>query len=388
MDQVDGGFFRPDDYFEVSSEYFDPGKSYFRPAAADDGTVVFPDDVLKRAINPRSYIPYTNDEFGLGEELRAAVVDILEAEGEKELSLSSITIAPSITSACINLIFYLRSREINRVLLETPCYYGTKFQLASVGFDTKLIPTFASEGFQIPKRYHRQVQCVYWVTQPRISIGIDQVTSRLLELCAWLDEYDSLLVVDEATELKTPPLFARKEFDAFRNRIIRLKSLFKPLAINGQRFAFMIHPPRMAEALKKFVWIAHGGIDRFSSEHVFWARENVGEYNRLKAATLAQCTETALQLQRSLRNSPISLPDYENGYTTAFHLPLSALSGRVPGNERQELICICERLGVFPTLGASMYFADEAGNEQIRINLLSDKDQLIQFASALSAALR
>lgn len=392
MDRETDSEFRADDYFDVIERHFSDGGNYFRPASADNDLVIVPKTLAQSGIVARDLASYNNDDAGLGPNARLALVDVLRGLGETGQSMEGITLAPSITSASLNVIFWLISQGFRHVSLETPCYYGTLFQLRQVGLRVSLLPTYFEENYSIPPSARESPGTVYWMTQPRISLAIDQEIETLLDICRSLERNRSLLVMDEATELKRLALLSRPEFDPYRPFIIRLRSLFKPLAINGQRLAYIQHSDAISGSLKRLVWISHGGLGRHSIETVFWVQRNIKEYLGLREIVLSQCRAQAKSIATALLASSVAMPKYENGYTTSLSFPLAVLSGKggplAQPRARERLLEILKSLRVLPTLGASMYFANRDDREQIRLNLLAKREPLLSFCYDLSTHFR
>lgn len=378
-----------DDFFEIRKKYFSTKKTYFAPSSAQENTIPVLSMLSSYNIDKEQLVPYQNDEAGLGLEARRAICGILQAEGEV-FTPNEVTISPSITSASINVLYFLMSRGINKILLETPCYYATKFQIESFGLDLEMIPTYEKDRFEWNLDINKMQDTAIWVTQPRISLGLNQSITRLNEICCNLMSKNCFLVVDEATELQVPAIMANRLFNSHRQRIIRLRGLLKPFAINGPRIAFILHGDDIAEELKKFVWISHGGIDRFSVNTILDFSHKSDHYVFMKKCAFEQIFDNARRINQLLHNHPVKTVTYENGYTSALILPLnrSAMSKIIYLDKREKLINFVERLGVFPTLGPSMYFSYDGKHEFLRINYLTDIVKLSNFVSRLPSFFR
>jgi histidinol-phosphate/aromatic aminotransferase/cobyric acid decarboxylase-like protein len=386
---VDIAPFLWDDYFQIRSKYFSAKRRYFIPSSADANSIRALSELSDQYVANDEMISYQNDEAGMGLEVREAISCVLKAEGET-FSTNEITISPSITSSSINVIHFLLSRGIKKIFLETPCYYATKFQIEAFAIDLHLIPTYRKNFFKWEIHEYNINDSAIWITQPRISLGMDQELEILLNLCNELHSKNSYLIIDEATELKVPSVLSNPAFVPFRSRIIRLRGLLKPFAINGPRISFALHGEDIAQDFKKFVWISHGGLDRFSVNTALEIGEKAAEYVAMKKRTHEQIFINYKNFRRCILHGQIQILPYENGYTSALILPFSniPLSKKEYASKRNNLIRFIRDNDVFPTLGASMYFAYDGLNEYMRLNYLTNVDNLSIFLIKLNSFFR
>lgn len=376
---MDNYYFLTDDYFEIYNKHFAKNKSYFNPATIAHETRNLTQPVSTINASTSCILKYHNDDTDSGNEARERLALHYSTSDNQEITSTELTLSPSITSASLIVIQFLRESGIQEVWLESPCYYATYFQLKSFGISVNLIPTYQEDDFVWDiKQLPVNKKIAVWITQPIISLAINQTESMLLEVCDRLLISDSYLVVDEAAELQVPPLLSRKSFDQYRRLIIRLRSMSKPVGINGVRLCVIHHNYANAKEIKKWTWTFQGGIDAYSMGYILQLTHTESHYKSMLLSTKSQAEECYKRLKNITQDSDLELPVYENGYTASFSVQLSntKLSKRIFYKRRLQLIMDLEKMKVFPTLSSSMYFAFDGLHERIRVNYLSNPNKL------------
>lgn len=362
-------YIREDDFLDLQRKFCSTGRTYFNPAHAVEDEVN--DCQIFLETDTRSYKSYNNDSTGSGIKAREKIKNILFYCDNIEINLSNITITPSITTSSLLVMKALKELGVSRIWLETPCYYATIFQAKSLDIKVDFIPTFKDMDFEwkIPDAKKGDV---VWLTQPRISLCKNQSKSRLQKLVSASREEGFYIVLDEATELELPSL-ASEIISNQMDNVIRLKGIYKPLCINGPRISYILHGPAFGDELKKWIWTFFGGIDNYSINSLPSNEEEIVIYASLLKGTHERVRRNFDLLSTSILGSRYSLPIYENGYTTCISTILSA-KGIIKEFEAERSLLIKDLMNqqIFPTLGASMYFAYDAKHEFIRINLLTD----------------
>lgn len=378
--------FLNDDFFDITRGFFNQAQRYFNPALISPESRNFPDKFLPSNITDVDFRPYHNDSTKSGELVRSSLAKTLSFIDQGVIDSEEITLSPTITTASLIVIRFLQEYGVEEVWLETPCYYATLFQIIGSQLQCRTIPSYVKNEFQwrIEEIDWSRKNAV-WITHPRISLGLRQEKNFLLELCNKAMANDSFVIVDEATELKMPSLLSGVEFKPYNKHIIRLRGVFKPLGLNGPRIAMLLHSPYHSSEIKKWVWTYQGGLDGFSMELANRVVEHKSSYQILFEATQEEAISNWNMIRRLSQHTRVSIPEYNDGYTSALILKLSnyPLDRKKFFNIRNILVQEIEKIGVFPTLGSSMYFAYDGIHEFIRINLLSNARELNLFVGRL-----
>lgn len=378
--------FLNDDYFSIIKAYFDPKKIYFNPAQIAAKSRDFPAAFLPQQISQEYLQSYHNDSTPTGLEVRKILAEVMSEMDGNNISPDKVTLCPTITAGSAIVLSFLKEQGVNQVWLETPCYYATLFQMKNMGIKYRLIPTYAARGYSWNISAGELVEGdAVWLTHPRISIGSAQPREFLIGLCKKLQEKKGYVIVDEATELATPSLLSDDCFKRYESTIIRLRGVFKPLGLNGPRISMMLHSREHIENIKKWVWIFQGGLDCFSMSLAKEILKNIKTYKALFARTREDASTNFLTLRRLVRDTSLILPNYEDGYTSSLTIPLLPQPKSIKEfyDARNTLIQTFEKLDVFPTLGASMYFAHDEINEHLRLNYLGDIRSTSSFISKI-----
>ncbi len=384
------GTFLEDDYFEVEKQFFNKQEELLKLSSLDHNYVSTIDNINVGTPKYSELIDYHNDEAGLGEKTKNSILEILRYEGEQVNCTSQITISPSITSASINVINFLMEVGIKNAVVETPCYYATKYQLEKSQIRTKLVPSFLSGDFQWEPSNFRIKKCVYWLTQPRISLTKNQNIEAINKILSYLEADDSYLVIDEATELISPSYLNDKLEIESNPRVIRMRGLLKQFGINGLRLSYLLHSKSISQELKKSVWLSHGGIDCFSANNAINMAKLPSMFVEMKELTLKQVMKLHKRINAILIDSPIKILDLDNGYTACLVIPLSRklLELEEYMKKRIILIEILHHCNILPTLSASMFFAFDGKNEFVRLNYLNDPVVITKAILQLSSVFR
>lgn len=371
---------REDDFIPIYEKFTESGKSFFNPAHAIESTI---NDVhYISQTNIGLYKSYNNDTTKTGDIAKLRVTNMLKCIDNVRIPVENITLTPSITSSSIITLKALKEKGVNRVWLETPCYYATIFQAKSLNIDVSFIPSWFDNDFQWQVPDIKKNEAV-WVTQPRISLCKNQEEARLRTLINMSDIHGVYLIIDEATELGIPSL-ATKLIPKLSDRIIRLKGIYKPICINGPRIAYILHGESFGKEIKKWIWTFFGGIDNFSLNSLPSDENEINIYTGMIEATHSQCKKNYMTLKTHSLGTQFTLPQYENGYTTVLIITLSEKGCPIEfENNRQLLIEKLMHIELLPTFGASMYFANDNKHEYIRVNLLTDISKLLHIISKI-----
>lgn len=367
--------FMRDDFFDISARLAEKTDKPINLVTADHTKVEVPNFPFTANEEKERLVAYANNDAGAGLKARQQIVDIIDSKRAfGDIDINNITLAPSITSASMNVLLALSQIGVTSIGLATPCYYATKFQIERVGLQPVLLPTYRSQNFDLSLSNDLSTFDVLWITHPIISLTKD---FGLNALPAWFEQNRSgkrkIIVVDEAVDLKPPHVMNVEEFSKYDIEIIRLRSFFKQLSINGQRLSYIVSSKIFSKILSNETWIAHGGVDQFSLSTLGWVLENSGQYDELSGLMLSNCEREYRALHNLLTGSNISIPNYQNGYITSLEIDMRAWrSYQNFGHSaaREDLIEYLLSIDVLPTLAPSMYFAHDDGVERLRLGFL------------------
>lgn len=385
--------FRPDDFYEIYKYIKIKNEINHNLVSPDTEKIQIPDDITKPRISKKNIVDYNNNYIGSGPNLREMIANRMNFHSAfGNLSADCITLAPSITSASINIIIALLNMGVASVGLATPCYYATKFQLEH--FNIKkilLIPSYSQLDYNL-NFDSKSLNCeVIWLTHPIISLTKDFFFKQLEQWINHATNKKRYLVIDEAVDCKSPTALNTDRYKSRNVEVIRIRSFLKQLSINGQRLAFIIASEDISNEISKESWISHGGIDIFSIESALWAIKNARAHEELCRLMLERCDDERTKIAKLLHGTCMSIPKYQNGYIS--HIKIDMTNWNVyktEGHEpsRQKLIDSFATIGLLPTLSPSMYFAHENGTERLRLNYLGSSIKrekvLLKLISQLS----
>lgn len=383
---MDEAMFLPDDFDRINKKYFyklrdtnevysDPSFWYanYSKAALDFGY----SEIAK----------YRSDfHTGLKEE-KPTLVNLLSRWDLTNYTFEDITICSSATAASLIVLSYLKyEKGVNRVYFETPCYFGSYNQSAYLQIESNLVPTFFENDFEmnLETDFGNQPK-VFWITQPRFGMGKNYNTDTITSLVKKLKKND-FLVVDEATEQLFPSHL--KEYN-FQNdpRIIKIRSPFKGMGINGPRLSCIIHGQEARKPIQNILENIQGSIDTFSLQ---FAHELFSDQEKY-VSMLNTANQQVIQLFNKLKvwtaASFIAPLHLDNGYIGAIGLTYQDLSHGYR-KRREELLKYCALNRMPVILGSNLKFAKDEKREFIRINyfntakdLKNSIDVLLRFGS-------
>ncbi len=367
--------FMRDDFFDISARLAEKTDKPISLVAADHTKVEVPDFPFTAIEGKKGLVDYANNDTRVGRRARQQIVEIIGRERVfGNIDIHNITLAPSITSASMNVLLTLSQLGVTSIGLATPCYYATKFQIERIGLQPVLLPTYTRQDFNLASSNDLSVFDVLWITHPIISLTKDFAFDQF---SAWLEQNQGhkrkIIVIDEAVDCKQPHVMNVEDF--FKNdiEIIRLRSFFKQFCINGQRLSYIVSSKSLAEILSHETWVAHGGVDQFSLSTLKWVLDNPDKYDNLSGLMLTNCARECRALQNMLAGTNIRIPDYQNGYITSLEIDMRAWKSYQNAGHaaaRKELIDYLLNINVLPTLAPSMYFAHDDGIERLRLGFL------------------
>ena len=375
--------FKKDDFFEINKKYFskiiNDENDYLHPSGFLDTDIKTIDSLQNITINKSNFIEYHNDSTSNILEYKSIIKSLFDNWDNNNYSLDELTICHSVTIGSIVVLDYLYKKEIKNIIFETPVYYATLIQAEQMNFNIYKIPSYYDDDFINSLKIEEKEAKVYWITQPRISLGSNQDIRYIKSIINELREID-YLVIDEATELS---FHSHLSFTSqYKNKnIIKIRSIFKGMGLNGPRISTIIHPKKMKNDLNLSLWIYQGGLDIFSLELLKKTCSNINYYKTILESSLNQVMETKKVLKRHLLGSNMELSNMENGYIGT--LIFNYNNDKTYEENRKLLLSLFSKNRLVVTLSASMNFAFDEKREYIRLNYYINQEHLVESISVL-----
>ncbi len=284
-----------------------------------------------------------------------------------EIGCNELTLCTSATIASLIVLSFLKQKGIRKIVFETPCYFASIHQAKLLGFETILIPTYYKDNYNliIPEELLMDsMSKAIWVTQPKFAIGSNQSSLNIKELYSKLSNRD-FLVIDEANEHMFPSvLHELKSRDMYN--LVKFRSLFKPLGLNGPRISCIFHNSIYRQSFQDIMDIMQGGIDYKSISLATDLYNNPPKLKTLLDIVHEQIMELRYQSENLCRYTRLEISPIENGYLSSVHIHFK--SDTPHELQREDLLNFCHQAKLPIILGSSMYYAVEPYIEHIRLN--------------------
>jgi 2-aminoadipate transaminase len=253
------------------------------------------------------------------------------------------------------------------VIAEAPTFAGSLNTLRRHGPEILDVPvdgegimtTAVRQRLETLRRQGRRCKLIYTIVNFQNPAGPSQSLRRRHELIGLADEYDTLILEDDAYgELRfegetLPPLFALDH----GGRVIRAGTLSKILGA-GVRLGWLCAPRAMIPAFQSFLF--GGGVNPFMSRvATYYLREHLDAHVRLLIDVYRAKRDAMLAgLDELLAGSEASLARPEGGFFLWLQLPRGVDQGR--------LAALAGDAGVQYTPGP-VFYANGGGEEFIRL---------------------
>lgn len=374
--------FQKDDFFEINKKYFDKiindKSDYLHPSGFLNTDISAVEKFRDITISKENFVEYHNDSTPNVIPYKSVIQNLFNHWDNYSYQMDELTICHSVTIGSIAVLDYLYKQNVRDILFETPSYYATIMQAEKMNFNITKIPSYYDDNFISSLQIKTDTPKVYWITQPRISLGTNQDSNYIEDIVNNLREID-YLVIDEATELMFPSHLAFTT--KYKNKnIIKMRSVFKGIGLNGPRISTIIHPKNMKNDLNLSLWIYQGGLDIFSLELVKKVCK-VDYFKTILYTSLNQIKETKEILRKHLFSSNIELSNIQNGYIGT--LIFNYKNDNEYKYNRELLLSLLSQNRIVVTLGASMNFALDEKREYIRLNYYINQEQLVKSISII-----
>lgn len=360
-------YFAIDDFDEIYENYF-KGISMWEALDAD---VSYWYNITSKAIDIlqiEGNAQYYRSDYskGLSKEKEKILYGLSQWESF-DIHPTECTLCTSATMASLIVLTFLKRIGIQQIIFETPCYFASLIQAKLLGFEIILIPTYYSDHYSLKIRediFSNNKKKSIWLSQPRFALGINQNANYISDLYKHITNND-FIIIDEANEHIFPsPLRSLQPHSM--SRIIRFKSLFKPLGLNGPRISCIFHNREYRSLFQDAMDVMQGGIDYNS---IALAVDLYSHPNILSCA-LERVHRQIIDLKQKAEIitqwSNIELSPLENGYLGALHIHYN--NDLTIEQNRHKLLTFCKKIEMPVILGASMYYATEPNIEHIRLN--------------------
>ena len=319
---------------------------------------------------------YLDEGDALGT-LKTDIVYLLSGWERREVSVSEVTIAPSVSSANLQVLIALARRGVRTVIFETPAYAVTINQAVQAAFNVVLLPTYQADGFRCAvssELAESSSPCALWLTQPRMSLGYDQSVDDVITMIDAVGP-SNYVVIDEATEQRYPSHLHLILPERYPN-VIRTRGITKGLGLNGLRVACTIHHGALRDAMESTQDLTGISLDYFSLQAAATIARDGDRFSRMLTAANAQTVALRRHLDRLTHGSLIRPSPLVNGY-------IGSLFFRIPSRAtydsfRTRLLMHCRNEGTFAMLGNSMRFAFDPTYEFIRVNYFNRESHVVR----------
>jgi histidinol-phosphate/aromatic aminotransferase/cobyric acid decarboxylase-like protein len=310
------------------------------------------------------------------------LVEAFSKWDEQNYQYDEITICSSATSASLIILAYLKNTYgTSHVYFETPCYFASLSQAEMLGYKVERLATHLEDGFllnstQIPHSGPK----VLWLTQPRYGLGQHQEKRLLEEYLKTLGKND-FIVLDEAADNTYPTWLS--DFNFSRDpRILKIRSPFKGVGINGPRISAILHASQYRKSIEIHLEKLQGSIDVNSLEFGLKVMGNEQLYRSLLENSNEQILKVNKKLHVQSLGSGLILSEMQSGYIGSVAVPYEDPSNRTY-QKREGLLAFCAEHRMPVILGANLNFATNAAYEFIRLSYFNHEDVLRRAISIL-----
>ena len=270
--------FESDNFDEILEKYF----SDFSIYDMLDSDVSYWHNVSSKAlnvlpINKQSQFYKSDYQKGLGESKEKILFGLSKWENYN-ISYNECTLCTSATMASLISLVFLKRKGIKKIIFETPSYFASIIQAQLLDFEVILVPTYFQNNykFDLPIKYlNDKTAKAIWLSQPRFALGKNQSVNEIINLYSQLKK-DDFLVIDEANEHLFPSIINEINPTTY-SKIIKFRSLFKPLGLNGPRISCIFH-----NSLYRGMFEDAMDISKHSVNHVFLSPTSIINFTSKK----------------------------------------------------------------------------------------------------------
>jgi histidinol-phosphate/aromatic aminotransferase/cobyric acid decarboxylase-like protein len=380
-------FFRRNDFDLVYYDFFeavwDSGDVYADPSGWNDtgstAASLLPVIRVNEAALGRYYL---DEDKNLGS-LKEQILQLVEFWEKKPLNWNEMTLYNSVSTATAAVLVALKRLGARTVVFETPAYGVTVNQARHSGYKVVLIPTYYRDNFALPLQHvvmRRPHPVVFWLTQPRMSLGLNQEDGVVEKLLNELTPND-FIVIDEATEQRCPSVLSSLPKDV---RVLRIRGLLKPLGLNGLRLACVLHSDTLRVCLENAQDVIGASLDLYSLQTAAELSQKKELFFKMLSVANTQVTELRRKAEFFALGSEVRLSRLVNGYMGSVFVPFKGGKRKYRENRTRLLeYCRSQRMPVI--LGSNMLYAFDPEWEQVRLNYFSREHHILRAMEVLTA---
>lgn len=361
--------FENDDYSELNIKFFKALRENADMAADPSGWIDTFSNVAKIYKSfDQSVQGYTIDLYNQLNNKKKYIRDLFSEWDIYSYSHDNITLCHSTTVGSAIVLAFLVSKGVKTIISETPNYFATYYQAKTMSFDIIRVPTYYDSDFRLiigEKLVKENSPCAVWLTQPRTALGINQEPATVMKLLELLSEKD-FLIVDEATEQFFPSILSSFNPEKFP-KIIKIRSMFKALGVNGIRLACILHHSSFRSAISGEMEIFLGALDVNSLHHAVELAKDISRFRLLLSIANQQVISLREKAEKLLRGTHCALSKIENGYIGSLIIKFPEKKYN-HSHYRTKLIEYCAGNKVPVILGAAMGFPRHEYFEFVRLN--------------------
>ncbi len=365
-------YFDKDEYPELNRQFFLPLRESGDISADPSGWTDTHSNVDIYSPFKQEIQNYYSDFYSQLNPLKNKLLPLFSEWDDISLLPENITLCHSATVGSAITLAFLKAKGIKNVILETPNYFATYYQAEILGLNIVRIPTYHEQGYwlniskEIIKCYS---PCAIFLTQPRTALGINQETTDLLKLSAMLNPND-FIIIDEATEQMFPSKLYDFNFNNFEN-VIKIRSVFKGMGVNGVRIAYIIHHTRHRALIAEEMEVMQGALDIHSLKMAIEIAADIPRFKQLLYIANSQVIDLRKKAQNHIIGSNCHLSQITNGY-------IGSVAVRLSGeNEKREFVEYCARKKMPIIIGSSMGFPKHNELEFVRLNYFNRERHIL-----------
>ena len=385
MNKTKSEAFENDDYSELNVKFFKVLRENADMVADPSGWT----DTFSNVANiypafHKSLQGYTIDLYNQLTEKKNCLKDLLSEWDSCSYSNDNITLCHSTTVGSAIVLAFLISKGIKKIITETPNYFATYYQAETMSINIIRVPTYYDSNFILnieEKLIEQTSPCAVWLTQPRTALGFNQDPSNVMKILNLLTEKD-FLVIDEATEQFFPSILSSLNPEKFP-KVIKIRSMFKGLGINGIRLAFILHHTSFRPAISGEMEIFLGALDVHSLNHAVELAKDISKFRLLLSVANQQVISLREKAGKQIKGTNCELSRIENGYIGSLMLRFRK-NNHDHTYYRTKFIEYCAREKVPVILGAAMGFPRHEYMEFVRLNYFNRDYNILEGVKIIS----
>jgi histidinol-phosphate/aromatic aminotransferase/cobyric acid decarboxylase-like protein len=360
--------FEEDDYTELNAKFFKALRESKDIIADPSGWT----DTYSNVGNvyPQFNKPIQEYHTDLYNQLNPKKKVLLELASEWDAcdySFENITLCHSTTVGSVIVLAHLVTKGIKTIIAETPNYFATYYQAETMGIQTVRMPTYYDENFGLKIDYdqiRKYSPFAMWLTQPRTALGTNQNPEEVKSIIEKMSPED-ILVVDEATEQYFPTVLASINPQQFPN-VIKLRSFFKGLGVNGIRLSYIIHHHSLRHSISAEMEIFLGALDISSINYAVEMAGDIQKFKLMLSIANEQVMTLRSKADKLLMRTNCEVSPIQNGYIGCAIIKFDP--GTSHEQNRLAFVEYCAENKVPVILGSAMGFPRHQNMEFIRLN--------------------